>query len=122
MKGIKLMKKLVKIIITSGILAVLASCEVGLGPKVDVIAPTVTVNNPENTGFILGTFTMDGTASDDTAVTELSILIEPLDNPTASNSYKFKMSNQKWQIYNSSTNQWSAYDASKASVKVMQKK
>ena len=112
-----IMNKIIKPFAILSCLFAFASCEVGLGPKVDVIAPTVTVNNPENTGFILGTFTMDGTASDDTAVTELSILIEPLDNPTASNSYKFKMSNQKWQIYNSSTNQWSAYDASKASVK-----
>ena len=46
MKGIKLMKNLVKTIIASGILAVLASCSVGLGNAVDMQPPTVNVISP----------------------------------------------------------------------------
>ena len=95
MKKNNIMNKIIKPFAILSCLLAFASCEVGLGPKVDVIAPTVIVNKPENTGFILGTFTIDGTASDDTGVSELTILIEPLDNPTASNSYKFRMKNQK---------------------------
>ena len=111
-----IMNKIIKPFAILSCLFAFASCEVGLGPKVDIVAPTVTVNNPENTGYILGTFTIDGTASDDTAVSELTIAIEPLDNPTASNSYKFKMSGKKWQVFDSSANKWNDYDATKASV------
>lgn len=117
MKKNNIMKKIIKPFAILGCLFAFASCEVGLGPKVDVIAPTVTVNNPENTGYILGTFTMDGTASDDTGITELNVVVEPLDNPAPDNTYKFRIINQKWEIYDYSTDKWNAYDTALCSIK-----
>ena len=36
-------------------------------------------------------FTMDGTATDDTIVSKLTVQIEPLDNPAPSNTVKLRI-------------------------------
>ena len=95
MKGIKIMKNLVKTMIASGILAVLASCSVGLGNAVDMQPPTVNVISPERSGYILQDFLIKGTARDNIGVSELTVTIEPLDNPTESNSFFYRIKNHK---------------------------
>ena len=111
-----IMKKTIKAFTFLAALLAFTSCEVGLGKAVDMKAPTVKVSNPENTGFILRTFTVQGVAEDDTGVTALSLAIEPLDNPTEANSYKFRIENRKWQYYDVSTTNWIDYDTSLCSV------
>lgn len=88
------------------------SCEIGLGAKVDIIAPTLKVLAPENTGFILQTFTINGNAQDDISIHSLEINIEPLDNPTKDNSYKFRILDKKWEKFNASQNKWESYNFS----------
>lgn len=111
-----IMKKTIKAFTFLAALLAFTSCEVGLGKAVDMKAPTVKVSNPENTGFILRTFTINGVAEDDTGVTALSLAIEPLDNPTDANSYKFRIEDRKWQYYDVSTSNWEDYDTSLCSV------
>lgn len=45
-----------------------AACEVGLGEKVDVIAPVLEIGTPEDGSVIMNTFTMTGSAGDDSFV------------------------------------------------------
>ena len=101
----KIMKKIITVLnlLAVAFLFLFTSCEVGLGEAVDMKAPSVSVSNPENTGFILRTFTVQGVATDDTGVTALTLAIEPLDNPTDDNSYKFRIEGNKWQYYDVST-------------------
>ena len=111
-----IMRKTIKAITFLAILLAFTSCEIGLGEAVDMKAPSVSVSNPENTGFILRTFTVQGIATDDTGVTALTLTIEPLDNPTDDNSYKFRIEDRKWQYYNVSTTNWVDYDTSLCSI------
>lgn len=114
----KIMKKIITVLnlLAVAFLFLFTSCEVGLGEAVDMKAPSVSVSNPENTGFILRTFTVQGVATDDTGVTALTLAIEPLDNPTDDNSYKFRIEGNKWQYYDVSTTNWVDYDSSLCSI------
>ena len=110
MKGIKLMKNLVKTMIASGILAVLASCSVGLGNAVDMQPPTVNVISPERSGYILQDFLIKGTAKDNIAVDQLTVTIEPLDNPTQANSFFYRIKNHKWEVFDVASQTWGEYN------------
>ena len=110
MKGIKLMKNLVKTIIASGILAVLASCSVGLGNAVDMQPPTVNVISPERSGYILQDFLIKGTAKDNIAVDQLTVTIEPLDNPTQANSFFYRIKNHQWEVFDVTSQTWNPYN------------
>ena len=50
-----------------------AACEVGLGEKVDVIAPVLEIGTPEDGSVIMNTFTMTGSAGDDSFVALINI-------------------------------------------------
>lgn len=50
-----------------------AACEVGLGEKVDVIAPVLEIGSPEDGSVIMNTFTMSGSAADDSFVAMINI-------------------------------------------------
>ena len=112
----KIINCLKKIILVIAISVLFFACEIGLGEKVDIIAPTLKVTSPENTGFILQTFTIQGSAEDDTAVSSLEINIEPLDNPTQNNSFKFRAVNNRWEKFNVSKNDWELYESSDTSI------
>lgn len=116
MKGIKLMKNLVKTIIASGILAVLASCSVGLGNAVDMQPPTVNVISPERSGYILQDFLIKGTARDNIGVSELTVTIEPLDNPTEANSFFYRIKNHKWEVMDVTSHTWSDYNSTYSTI------
>lgn len=107
-----IMKKLLALlnIFVVGVLFSLTSCEVGLGKAVDIKAPVITVNSPERTGYILKTFSITGKAEDNIEIDRLELIVEPLDNPTDSNSYKFRIVNKKWERYDYSTQLWNEYE------------
>jgi hypothetical protein len=116
MKGIKIMKNLVKTMIVSGILAVLASCSVGLGNAVDMQPPTVNVISPERSGYILQDFLIKGTARDNIGVSELTVTIEPLDNPTEANSFFYRIKNHKWEVMDVTSHTWSDYNSTYSTI------
>lgn len=92
------------------------SCEVGLGEKVDVYPPSVKVSSPEHTGYILNEFTIRGTAHDDSGVSLMTVQIEPLDNPTPDNTYKFRLTDRTWEFYNNTLDSWEDYDTSRCTA------
>ncbi len=51
----------------------LPSCEVGLGEAVDVIAPVLEIGYPADSSVIMNTFTMSGSAADDTFVALITV-------------------------------------------------
>ncbi len=77
------MKNMVKNIktIISGLFVILtfAACEIGLGPAVDLTAPVVTLTSHKDNDSVAQTFRLAGTASDNEAVTKLSIDFEEAD-------------------------------------------
>lgn len=116
MKKLNVLKSIIKIGAALSILFAFAACEIGLGAAVDISAPVVSVINPERTGYILEEFTVNGTAKDNIGVTALSLQIEPLDNPTPENTVKFRINNNVWEVYDSSTSKWTAYDAALCTI------
>lgn len=106
MKKNVVLLKFVKKISFLFFLALIFSCQIGLGEKVDVYAPTVKVFNPIHTGYVLKTFQINGTATDDTAITKLELKIEPLDNPTPETTFKYRVVDNVWEKYSSSNGLW----------------
>ncbi|MCQ2582500.1 MAG: hypothetical protein MJ160_01210 [Treponema sp.] len=104
------MKRIIRLLSLISLGAILTSCEIGLGEVVDMQAPVVNVVSPERTGYILKTFQISGTATDNTGISTLSLTVEPMDNPTDSNSYFFRIANDKWQKLDVSSNQWNDYE------------
>ena len=64
---------------STGILTVLllflafSSCEVGLGPAVDVAAPTLTIDTPKTSSIIRDSFPINGSWSDDVAIKDITV-------------------------------------------------
>jgi hypothetical protein len=48
--------------------------EAGLGPKIDIAAPSVDVKSVSNGSYVSGKFTLTGTASDDVAVASVEVI------------------------------------------------
>lgn len=104
------MRKLIRNILTFNLFAIcIFSCQVGLGEKVDIEAPSVKIASPERNGYILETFTAKGTAKDDTEIASLSLVLEQRDNPTEETTVRFRTSGSEWQRYNHTTGQWEEY-------------
>lgn len=116
MKKSNVLKNIIKVGAALFSLFAFAACEIGLGAAVDVSAPVVSVINPERTGYILEEFTVNGTAKDNIGVTSLSLQIEPLDNPTPENTIKFRINNNVWEAYDSTTDKWTSYDAALCTI------
>ena len=108
----RIMKKIITLlnILAIGFLFIFASCEVGLGEAVDMMAPVLNVKSPDNTGYILRTFEITGSAEDNIEIERMEILVEPLDDPNDTNSYKFRVSGNKWQQYDYSSQLWNDYN------------
>ncbi|MBP5588282.1 MAG: hypothetical protein J6X37_06095 [Treponema sp.] len=116
MRTTSMIKRFIKTIAVLVSLFVLFSCEVGLGEKVDIYPPSVKVLTPEHTGYILETFTIKGKAHDDSGVSLMTVQIEPLDNPTADTTFKFRISGNKWEYYDNSSATWNDYDPALCSI------
>lgn len=75
--------KMNKIIKTSFIAVFAAflipSCEIGLGEAVDITPPVLKVTSPVAGGSVAATYTITGTATDDTGVKDLTITIKKAD-------------------------------------------
>lgn len=63
------------------------ACEVGLGEAVDVIAPIMNINYPPDNSTIMNTFTLSGSASDDTYVALISISVQRTSDSATVASY-----------------------------------
>lgn len=106
----KIMSKIIKAInLTLVGLALFISCEIGLGEAVDMMAPVLSVKTPDNTGYILRKFEIKGTAEDNIEIDRMEVLIEPLDNPDSTNSYKFRIKGKQWEQFDYSSQTWNAY-------------
>lgn len=64
-----------------------SACEVGLGEAVDVIAPIMNINYPPDNSTIMNTFTLSGSASDDTYVALISISVQRTSDSATVTSY-----------------------------------
>lgn len=64
-----------------------SACEVGLGEAVDVIAPIMNINYPPDNSTIMNTFTLSGSASDDTYVALISISVQRTSDSATVASY-----------------------------------
>ena len=107
----KIIRKIIKLINLSIVgLALFISCEVGLGEAVDMMAPVLNVKSPDNTGYILRTFEITGSAEDNIEIDRMEVLVEPLDDPNDTNSYKFRVSGNRWQQYDYSSQLWNDYN------------
>lgn len=119
----KMMKsKIVKTLSVLSLGVSLFSCEVGLGESVDINAPVVKVISPERTGYILQDFSVTGTAEDDFGISSMTLQIEPLDNATEDNTYKFRVQNNTWEKYDNSSQNWVPYNYASSSISGNKKK
>lgn len=90
------------------VLFIFTACEIGLGPAVDLTAPVVTLNSHKDNDSVAQTFRLSGTASDNEAVTKLSIDFEEADIHYTIEPGK------KWQK-KTSTSDWVEIPEAKAS-------
>lgn len=90
------------------VLFIFTACEIGLGPAVDLTAPVVTLNSHKDNDSVAQTFRLAGTASDNEAVTKLSIDFEEADIHYTIEPGK------KWQK-KTSTSDWVEIPEAKAS-------
>lgn len=68
----KLFNKLFSVTLAASLFA-LASCQIGLGESVDIVGPSVTITDPSPRENVQGTFSVRGTAKDDTGVDSLTV-------------------------------------------------
>ena len=62
------------VIICAGIIAFFTvSCEIGLGPAVDTLAPTLTIEYPPTNAVVRSTFMLSGTCDDDDGVASVQV-------------------------------------------------
>ena len=54
----------------------LSTCEIGLGEAVDTTKPTITITYPLDNSVIRGEFLMQGSATDDTALKDVTLSFE----------------------------------------------
>lgn len=90
----KLVNKLFSIALAVSIFSFTA-CEIGLGPSVDVIGPTVEITDPSPRENVQGTFSVRGSASDDTGIETLTVTCA---------QYTWKHISSGWQIDDGSGN------------------
>ena len=58
------------------------SCEVGLGPAVDISAPSVVISSPRDSAVIRGEFALMGTWSDDGTLDKINVVLNSTSNPS----------------------------------------
>lgn len=58
------------------------SCEVGLGPAVDISAPSVVISSPRDSAVIRGEFALMGTWSDDGTLDKINVILNSTSNPS----------------------------------------
>ena len=66
------------------------SCEVGLGPAVDISAPSVVISSPRDSAVIRGEFALMGTWSDDGTLDKINVVL----NSTSDPSLKYEFSGE----------------------------
>lgn len=64
------------------------SCEVGLGPAVDVSAPSVVISSPRDSAVIRGEFALMGTWSDDGTLDKINVVLNSTSDPSL--KYEFR--------------------------------
>ena len=99
------MKKIVRKFIKNtslllGLLSIFSSCKIGLGAAVDLTPPVLKVSSHSNDDTVAEKFTLAGTASDNEAVTEITIDFEDADI-----HYKIEPGNN-WFKKTSSSDDW----------------
>lgn len=104
------MKKINKFLSIFAFAALLfTSCEVGLGPGVDMQAPVVTLESHRDNDSVASTFRLVGTASDNEKVTKISIDFDEKD------IHFYVTNGGKWHKKTSTTD-WTELDDSKAGL------
>ena len=66
---------------------IFASCNVGLGEAVDTQPPTLSIESPSDGLIIMNTFTMQGSASDETSVAKVQISLIPTNESSGTKTY-----------------------------------
>ena len=104
------MKKINKFLSIFALAAVLfTSCEVGLGPAVDMEPPVVTLTSHKDNDSVASTFRLVGTASDNEGVTKLKVDFED------KNIHFYVTGDGIWHKKTASS-EWVIVDSEKASV------
>jgi len=105
--------KTIKSIILLGISAfILLSCEVALGKMLDLAGPIVEIVSPEPRKAVPSTFTLEGTAYDETGIDELLITASITVDKNVVQFDKQWRYKGKWEISLNKGATWSAYNAS----------
>lgn len=96
--------KFVKYILTAFLLTSFLSCEVGLGPGVDMTAPVIELTSHKDNDSVAGVFTLRGTAYDNQEVSGITIDFEDAD-------IHFKvLPGSDWQKKTSASPDWVTID------------
>ena len=98
--GFTNMKKLLKTLFTVFAVLSISSCKIGLGAAVDLTPPVLKVSSHSSDDTVAEKFTLAGTASDNEAVTEITIDFEDADI-----HYKIEPGNN-WFKKTSSSDDW----------------
>lgn len=102
-----LIKKIISFCaVSSAVFAILLSCEIGLGPAVDVTAPEVTLTSHKDNDCVGSSFVLRGIATDNDAVTKLTIDFDDADihfQITSGGSWQKKTSTTGWTTVSNSS-------------------
>ena len=103
------MKNAIKyVLIAIASLFVCASCQIGLGPSVDIEGPSLTVNSPAPTSIMQRDILVSGTATDNEGVTQMTVTL------TAENFTTMQfMWNGTWKVLQNGT--WAEYPQGQSS-------
>ena len=94
---------LLRTIVLSLCLILLATCDVGLGPSVDTNAPTVTISSPTPSQVLKGSFSLGGVATDDGTISTVVVELTGIGSTSGSYSFPASVADGKWSVAVDST-------------------
>jgi len=106
----KTMKNLFKVILTFFAAVTFFSCDlpVGLGAKLDIFGPVITITNPSQRKSVRTEFSLEGTASDDSGVNLMMVKAVTRGRELA-RQWRYK-NGTGWEISNNSGSTWAPYE------------
>ncbi|MCL2229466.1 MAG: hypothetical protein FWC01_00050 [Treponema sp.] len=85
---------LIKLFIFTILVAAFLSCDVGLGPRLDIQGPEISITYPSPRKPVFSTFTIKGTARDSSGVELMEVKVV-LNNEVLQNQWRY--ANEQWQ-------------------------
>lgn len=90
---------ILRTVIFSFCLILLATCDVGLGPSVDTTAPNISITSPTPSQVVKGSFSMGGVATDDGGIANIIVDFTGIGSSEGTNyNFEASVADGKWSL------------------------